>query len=460
MKQAIDKDELLLSLSPAPLREAAFGQRADKRRLIFVNRFFFPDHSATSQILSDLAFHLAGLGREVHVVTSTQIYDAPQASLPPEERVNDVRVHRVRSTRFGRGALVGRSFDYLSFYRSVWRRLMEMTRPRDILVAKTDPPLVSLVAMAAAGRKGAGLINWMQDLYPELAVELGVPFLRGPCAAALIRLRNWSLQGAEANIVVGDLMAQRMKGLGLPADRIHTIPNWCDDLAVRPLGLTENPLRREWGLEDKFVCGYSGNLGRVHEFATVLDAAALLRGSPRIVFLMIGGGKRSEELAKAVKERALTDSFRFVPYQERGLLAHSLSVPDVHWLSLNPKLEGMIVPSKFYGIAAAGKPIVVIGDKEGELACRVQEHRCGLVFKPGDAAGLAAALLQLEREPSAAADMGTKARQMLDAHFTREQAFARWCELLDRLDALPHFAAAKSRSVAPSQSPLLTRTGR
>ena len=105
------------------------------QRLIFINRFFFPDHSATSQILSDLAFHLAGTGREVHIVTSTQIYDEPKASLPDYEIIRNVRVHRVSSTQFGRAVLLGRSLDYLSFYWSVWHRLIAMAEQGDILVA-------------------------------------------------------------------------------------------------------------------------------------------------------------------------------------------------------------------------------------------------------------------------------------------------------------------------------------
>ena len=452
----VAKDGRLLSESAAVTKEPG-GQNPNKRRVIFVNRFFFPDHSATSQILSDLAFHLAGMGREIHVVTSTQIYDAPQASLPPEELINNVRVHRVPSTRFGRSALLGRSVDYLSFYRSVRRCLMAITQPRDILVAKTDPPLLSLIVMAVARRKEAGLANWLQDLYPELAIQLGVPLLRGPLAKTLIELRNRCLRSAEANVVVGDLMAQRVKALGLSAERVHVIQNWCDDLTIKPVGPTDNPLRKTWGLEGKLVCGYSGNLGRVHEFDTVLKAAELLRGNPHIVFLMIGGGKRSPELAKAVKERDLTNSFLFIPYQERERLADSLNVPDVHWLSLNPKLEGMIVPSKFYGIAAAGKPIIAIGDKEGELARLVCKHRCGLVFEPGEAPELAAALLQLEREPSAAADMGARARQMLEERFTRSQAFARWDELIGQLDEFPVLAAARPRASDDSQNQLLGR---
>ena len=404
------------------------------RRLIFINRYFFPDHSATSQILSDLAFHLASSGREIHIVTSSQIYDVPKASLPAYEIVNDVHVHRVTSTRFGRSALIGRSIDYLSFYRSVSRKLMEVTRPSNLLVAKTDPPLVSIVAARTARRKGAGLINWLQDLYPELAVALGIPFIPGPVARRLTELRNASLRVAEANVVVGQLMARKVEAIGIEPGRTHVIANWCDDLQIRPLPRPQNLLRRTWGLEDKFVFGYSGNLGRGHEFETVLHAAERLRQETRIVFLIVGGGKRFDELKGAVEARALTRSFSFMPYQARQTLPYSLGVPDVHWLSLNPKLEGLIVPSKFYGIAAAGKPIIVIGDESGELARLVREHGCGVVIRPGDTDALVGALQRFLSDPAMISEMGTRARKMLDAHFTRQTAFTQWGQLLDQLE--------------------------
>lgn len=404
------------------------------RRLIFVNRYFFPDHSATSQLLADLAFHLAATGRDVHVVTSKQIYDAPQASLPAYQPINGVHVHRVPSTRFGRSALVGRSIDYLSFYRSVWRKLIELARPGDLLIAKTDPPLISVVAAAAARRKGTGLINWLQDLYPELAVSLGLPFIRGPVAGQLTVLRNRSLRAAEANVVVGRLMAQRIEAAGIEPARIHVVSNWCDDQQIQPLPPSENPLRHAWGLQGKFVFGYSGNLGRAHEFDTVIAAAERLREQQRIVFLMIGGGKRFDELRSAVGARNLTAMFCFMPYQERQTLMYSLGVPDAHWLSLNPQLEGLIVPSKFYGIAAAGRPIIVVGDEGGELARLVQDHGCGAVIRPGDTDALVGLLLHLSSDPATVSELGARARRMLDTQFTRQKALARWCGLLDQHD--------------------------
>jgi len=399
------------------------------KRIIFANRYFFPDHSATSQILGDLAFHLAGRGNAVHVITSRQRYDDPGARLPETETIAGVTVHRVATTRFGRSALAGRAVDYLSFYAAVRRSILAIAKPGDILVAKTDPPLLGIVAMHAGRKRSLHLVNWLQDLYPEVAVQLGLPLSGGLVGRGLARLRDASLKAADANVVVGSRMADRIRQRGIAPDRIHVIANWCADDEIRPVARSDNPLRREWGLEQQFVVGYSGNLGRAHEFDTVLAAAERV-GDEGTVFLMIGGGAKFEELARRVKERRLTHRFRFVSYQERPLLKYSLSVPDVHWLSLKPELEGLIVPSKFYGIAAAGRPIVAITAPDGEIARLVQAHDCGIVIAPGDAAGLAAALTGLGGNASERLAIGVRARNMLDAHFTRRQALTRWESLL------------------------------
>jgi glycosyltransferase involved in cell wall biosynthesis len=402
-------------------------------RLIFVNRYFFPDHSATSQILSDLAFDLAGSGRDVHVVTSRQSYENPEATLRDHETVNGVQVHRVASTRFGRDALPGRAVDYLSFYRSVRRRLAELARRGDIVIAKTDPPLLSAATMGPVHRRGAKLINWLQDIYPETAAVLDVPFMNGLAGTGLASWRNLSLHRAAATVVLGELMAQRVARLGAPADRIRIIANWCDDEAIRPLAPSENPLRQEWNLAGKFILGYSGNLGRAHDFATVLAAAERLRNDPRYVFLMIGGGKRFAELATAVEQRGLDRAFRFLPYQEQSQLRYSLNLPDVHWLSLNPKLEGLLLPSKFYGIAAAGKPMIFIGDTNGEVAQLLRHHGCGVAITTNDARTLVDTVQRWSDNPAATAAMGAKARAMLEAHFSRRHGLERWRALLDEV---------------------------
>jgi colanic acid biosynthesis glycosyl transferase WcaI len=412
--------------APAPTRSAS-------RRVIFMNRFFFPDHSATSQILTDLAFHLAGGETDVRVVTSRQRYDDPNALLPEAESIGGVAIHRISTTRFGRSALIGRGFDYLSFYSSAFRSVLAWAKPGDVLVAKTDPPLLSVAAMHAAKRRGLHLVNWLQDLYPEVAVAAGVPVVKGPLGRGLLQLRDASLRAAAVNVVVGERMAEIIRKRGIAPERIRVIPNWCDDEEIQPIAPLDNPLRREWGLGDRFVVGYSGNLGRAHEFDTVLAAAERLRGDRRLCFLFIGGGKKFAELARCVRERGLDHLFRFLPYQERTLLKFSLSVPDVHLISLRRELEGLIVPSKLYGIAAAGRPIIAVTACDGEVARLVRRYDCGIVVEPGDGERLAGTLRRLRADPDRLAEMGHHARTMLDAHFTRRHAFARWGSLVEEI---------------------------
>ena len=132
-------------------------------------------------------------------------------------------------------------------------------------------------------------------------------------------------------------MSQKVLGSGVSAECIHVIPNWSDDDQICPIDQADNPFRRDWGLEDKFVVGYSGNLGRAHEFETVLAASEQLRNNPHIVFLVVGGGYHLQAFASHVEKRGLGQNYRFMPYQDRANLNYLLATPDLHWISLRPE---------------------------------------------------------------------------------------------------------------------------
>src|SRR6266849_4632252 len=368
------------------------------KRVIFLNRFFFPDHSATSQLLSDLAFHLAAAGNDTHVITSRQLYDEPDAQLPSNETVRDVHIHRVATTSFGRSTLWGRGIDYVTYYFSTSRSLFALARRDDTVVAMTDPPLISIFAMHVARRRNAWLVNWLQDIYPETAIQLNVPLVKSSIGRGIAALRDRSLRAARINVVVGQRMVRQVLSHKVSPNRVHVIPNWTDDEDILPVPHASNPLRRRWGLEGKFVVGYSGNLGRAHEFDTILTASERLKNHPRIVFVCVGGGNSFDDLSRRVEERGLHRTFRFFPYQDRSILKYSLGVADVHWISLKPQLEGLIVPSKFYGVAAAGRAVISISANDGEIAQLVEQNGCGIVIEPGDAKGLANALIELSSD--------------------------------------------------------------
>ena len=402
-------------------------------RVIFLNRYFYPDHSATSQMLSDLAFFLAGAGHEVYVVTSCQRYDDAAANLPRRARIDGVDVHRVRTTRFGRDNLVGRAADYATFYLAAGWRLWRIARAGDVVVAKTDPPLISVVAGIVARRRGARLVNWVQDVFPEVAEALGVRALSGPQAGLLRRLRNAAFRSAAANVVLSERMAAVVARAGAPAGRIRVIPNWADMEAIRPVAAANNPLRRDWELAGKFVVCYSGNMGRVHEFGTILDAAQLLSTrEATIAFLFIGGGAQRGTIDDEVRRRGLAN-VQFRPYQDRAGLSFSLGVGDVHLVSQRPEVEGFVFPSKLYGILAAGRPLVFIGDREGEIGVMVERERIGVALRQGDAAGLADQLVRLAGDAALREAMGARARALLCERYDKRIAFKAWLGLLREL---------------------------
>ena len=255
------------------------------------------------------------------------------------------------------------------------------------------------------------------------------------------RLRDRSLRAASFNVVLGEVMAQRVKALGIPQGRIRVISNWADGSFIRPVAAAANPLRREWGLTGKFVVGYSGNLGRAHDVETILRAITITENASLnlarpIAWLFIGGGTQSVKLRRDVAALGLT-SVAFKAYQPHENLAISLSAADVHLVTLRPELEGLIVPSKYYGIAAAGRATIFIGSPDGQIARGLADSGGGLTVDQGNGDALAKAVLELASEPARAAAMGQHAKDEFEREYDLPIAIGRWRALLAELDANP-----------------------
>lgn len=393
-------------------------------RFVFINRFYWPEEPATAQLLTDLAQALAAESHDVTVVTSR-----PGAGSPRRETHNRVQIVRVRSTRWARHGLLGKAFDFASFYLGALLALARTARRGDIVVALTDPPLIGIGAWLVARVRGAKLVHWVQDIYPEIAIELtGHAWLR-----VLAPVRNLAWRRAEACVTLGDDMAGLIRATGVKAHQLTVVPNWA------PSGLTAQPasaadaLRQEWGLAGKFVVLYSGNLGRVHDLEPLLDVAEHLRAHAHIVLVFVGSGAQLPGLVAAASGRGLTN-IQFRPPQPRASLATSLALGDVHLVTLRPGCERSVFPSKLYGIAAVGRPVFFVGPADCELARLVREQAFGRTFTRDGSRDLAHALGALAIAPVEREKLGQAAERFAARSGNAANAARRWINLAGALD--------------------------
>jgi colanic acid biosynthesis glycosyl transferase WcaI len=193
-----------------------------------------------------------------------------------------------------------------------------------------------------------------------------------------------------------------------------------------------NPLRTELDLTGKFIVGYSGNAGYIHSFDEICAAALALRDEPRYEFVFIGGGRRLGEV-KTFAEKHDLKNLRVLPYFPRERLHHSLALPDVHLISLRSGMEGISVPSKLYGVMAAGRPALFIGAPGSETTLAIRATDCGRAIATGDTAGLIAALRELAGDAMLRDRLGRNARAAYESTYNVKARCEEWRAFLESL---------------------------
>ncbi len=333
------------------------------------------------------------------------------------------------STAFERQRLSRRALNYLSFVSLGMQASLRQQRA-DIVLCMTDPPFLGAAAYLVARRFRAPLVVISQDVFPEIAVELGR--LENPVVIALLRtLVAFYLRHAERVVAIGDTMRRRLEAKGAHPERLRVIPNWVDVDAIRPEP-KDNSWAVEHGLADAFVVMHSGNIGHAQDLDSLIRAATLLRDLESLRIVIIGGGARHGELV-ALAERLEVDSVQYLPYQPREALSLSLSAADVHVVGLARGLSGFVVPSRLYGILAAGRAVIVAADEATETVGVVLEAGCGIVVQPGRPDELARAIRAAHDGAYDLAEMGRRARAYAESASSRETAIARYRGVLAEL---------------------------
>jgi glycosyltransferase involved in cell wall biosynthesis len=395
-------------------------------RLWFINRFYWPDEAATAQLLADLAEGLAARGHRVMVITS---HDGVAAT-PRREVRRGVGIIRLQTTRWGEKGLIGKAIDYATFAIASRHVLKKQIRKGDWIVAMTDPPALALVAASAGRRAGAKVMHWLQDVHPEITMALSDNTMLAGLSRPWMRWRNAAWRQADACVAISPDMAALVCENGVPAGRVRVIPNWAPGSdAIAPVPAENNPFIEQWGLKGKFVVAYSGNLGRVHALDPLLAAAALLRDEPDIVFLFIGAGAQRAAMEAKARAQGLTN-VQFQPAQPRARLSESLSVGDVHLVTLRTGCERLVFPSKLYGILAVGRPVLYVGPLQCELARSLTRNGAGVAVDVNEPRQIATTLQRLRQDGAQRRLMGQAALRWHRESGALKAALDAWEQLL------------------------------
>ena len=361
------------------------------KSVLFLNRVYPPDHGATGQLLAELAEALAQAGWQVSIVA---------AGTPPlETRNSKLEIHRVRGLPFTRAALWKRALAYASLYPALLGRALR--RPRhEVIVTLTDPPLLLLLGPLLKFWKRSRLVHWAQDIYPEVAEELGVVRKKGWAAGLLRWLSSWSLRRHDHIIAVGRCMKERLIARGLDENKITVIPNWPVGRSGGPksegsaasLSNPQSPIPNPQSTisPPPFTVMYSGNFGLAHPFEAIIEAVKILdcEAAP-VRFVFAGSGPKLDSLRTSLTGCPNVAFHGPAPLDQ---LHARLSAADAHLASMHEELCGLVVPSKVYGVIAAGRPCVFLGPPASEAARLILESGTGAALSGDDGRALAGLL--------------------------------------------------------------------
>ena len=372
--------------------------------VLLLNEYYPPDTSATAKMAAQVAESLAKR-HKVTVVAGRPSYDPDQyypfAWLRRDVR-NDVVVERVGSTTYPRHRMRRRVTNYVTYLALAVPRALAI-RP-DVVLAMTDPPIAGIAGAWVARLSGRPFVYNIRDLYPDMAI-----------GGDIVRPSRWverwekmhrnALRRAARVIVLGDDMRARILAKGVPPERVVVVRDGTSFPSTMPA--QDDPIVQEIRCGFSFVAVHAGNLGFYGAWDTLLKAAEILRNeNAGLVF--IGDGANRAAMRTATLNGA---NVRFLPFRPADQVPHVMMAGDLHIVTVRRGLEGVVVPSKLYGILAAGRPVLAVADAKSDAARIVIESGSGTVADPDDPAAVAAAIRELRDNAPRLAEMGRRARE-------------------------------------------------
>lgn len=402
------------------------------KHLLFINQHYYPDFAATGQLLADLCDDLVKAGFRVTVITGYPEPGTFPAGLAPlkTEKNGNLTIFRLYNHPAGNKSIINRLLHFFSFWFLSILKSFTVKRPDLVFVMSTPPLLNGLTANLIRLFRRVPYVYNVQDLYPDIAVQMGT--IRNRLVIRLsAAIETYINRHARQIVTLSDSMKEKIASHGVVSGKISVIPNWSDGNLIRPM--TDSPLRTDWDLAGRFVIMYSGNTGMSQGLDWIMETIApLATDRPDLVFVIVGGGAK----LPALKEKAVKNHWsfvRFYPFQPKEQLSESLSVADLHLVPLTAGMSDYLVPSKFYGIAAAGRPTLALVDEGSEIDRIVRSQNLGFSIRHGQTESLRRVIEQAMNNREVLKEMGTRARKYFDSTLDRKKATGAYQSLMERL---------------------------
>ncbi len=411
--------------------------KTDKKKLLIYAHYYIPDVASTGQILRELA---EGMIHEfditiVCVVPSYtgKVADEYKKKMFYKEEINGVKVIRIRVPEFSKSNKLSRVKNILSYFIGAMIATFKVGK-MDYVYSISQPPILGgLLGVWGKWMKRAKYIYNIQDFNPEQTMAVGYSKNK-LVLKAMMMFDKFSCRQADKVIVVGRDMVETLKGRfkGRKVPNHTFINNWIDEKEIYPLPADHEKVvafKEKYGLQDKFIIMYSGNLGLYYDLENLMNVIEKFKDRDDVVFAFIGEGTIRESLVQ-YKEKNNLQNVRFIPYQDKSDLIYSLNAGDVHWC-LNAKgIKGVSVPSKLYGIIAAGKPILGALEKGSEARLIIEETQCGYVTEPGNYEEVEVMIEKFlkEKETNIISQMSERGRIYLENNLTKDVSVNRYVE--------------------------------
>ncbi|HZX10677.1 MAG TPA: glycosyltransferase family 4 protein [Acidobacteriota bacterium] len=388
-----------------------------KKPILFLNRSFYPDVESTGQLLTELCEELA-YDFEVHVVCGNPLYrKVKNRGLVTRSKYKDITIWRVNNTRLPKKHLFNRLMNLLSYFILCFFKVMGFKKV-SCVISETDPPLLGLIACLYSKLRKVPFVYYVQDLYPNVGIVSRQ--LTNPLVTKILKRANKFLYDSALQIIVpGRDMKKRLEEENhIPSAKIKVVENWADPRKIYPVPFQENEFYKK-NFAPRFVVMYSGNLGLSQDLENVICAADLLKEKGDIFFVLIGEGAAKNRLMDLSRSLGLKN-VKFLAYQDKKDLKFTLGAAHIHLVPMKKGMGGIIVPSKIYGIMAAGKSYIAALDKNSEVHKITDEFECGINIPPSDAQELKNAVVWAYNHKPEIEEMGKKGRRALEQHYSRE----------------------------------------